>query len=816
MAGGYDKCVNLVKQAGGQKDGQPLINDAKAKKILDELLAERKVQNKKGLQDPDFEFLDKIQQMAQDQIESATIEKRNYLLTKLKDQEFEAYAKNFPNDFEAYMAYLGGSSKVIDGARNSIDARQKALHAEFFKVGLLNKLEREKLLVYFNDKKYSRDIAIELYELDSLGGNPGKTNNTPAVKIAKIVKQLQDNLIERQNKSGAWIKKLPGYISRQSHDMERVRKATFEEWRDFILPKLDQDKTFKGVPLEKQENMLLEAYRGITTGNHLKAESAQGNPLAKFIGPSSIGRKVSEHRVLHFKSGEDFADYNHKFGTGSTQYSIAKSIESSTYNLALMEKMGPNAEAYNNSLIEKLKDRNRDNTKIHDRLIGNNLNDNLGLSVTPENMWKEVSGETRMVSSLGLAKVGQTLRNLTTLASLGSSFLSQLGDIAIRASRMRGVGRNGFQEVLASAQDLLSPLRGEDYRIAAHSLGIGLEGHTGATIGRFMPDDPLPGVMSDLTSIFFKLNLMEHWNESQKTGVGMTLSSLLGEQSHLSYDDLKFGTKELFNLYSISKADWDTMRSQGLKTVNGNKMVFPDQIENDALRTKFYEYITDMVDQAILTPGARERAIITKGTKAGTYQGELLRFIGQFKMFSISVIAKSLPREVHASGSAVSKVGNIAQLMIGATVLGYMSMSLKDLSKGKKPRPLEDAKTWEAAMLQGGGLGIYGDFLFGEYDRYGAGLLASLAGPTLSKVDPIGRMFSEATKGKLKAAEIFQFAKNNTPFINLFYTRAALDYLFLYGIQEQLTPGFLRRMEKRIMEDNGQEFILPPSQTVGR
>ena len=60
-------------------------------------------------------------------------------------------------------------------------------------------------------------------------------------------------------------------------------------------------------------------------------------------------------------------------------------------------------------------------------------------------------------------------------------------------------------------------------------------------------------------------------------------------------------------------------------------------------------------------------------------------------------------------------------------------------------------------------------------------------------------------------AQAFQIFKNNTPFLNLFYVRAALDYLILYDVQEAISPGSLRRMERRLKKEQGKEFILPPS-----
>jgi hypothetical protein len=50
--------------------------------------------------------------------------------------------------------------------------------------------------------------------------------------------------------------------------------------------------------------------------------------------------------------------------------------------------------------------------------------------------------------------------------------------------------------------------------------------------------------------------------------------------------------------------------------------------------------------------------------------------------------------------------------------------------------------------------------------------------------------------------------------MNLFYSRIVLDYLVLYQIQEALNPGYLRRMERQVEREQGQEFLLAPSEAV--
>ncbi len=117
-------------------------------------------------------------------------------------------------------------------------------------------------------------------------------------------------------------------------------------------------------------------------------------------------------------------------------------------------------------------------------------------------------------------------------------------------------------------------------------------------------------------------------------------------------------------------------------------------------------------------------------------------------------------------------------------------------------------------MVQGGGLGIYGDFFFGEASRIGGGFLSTLAGPTLGQVNDLQYIINTVRNGENPTADLIDLAKNNTPFINLFYTRMALDYLFLYQLQESVSPGYLSRTERRIMRENNQRFFMPPSQAI--
>jgi hypothetical protein len=238
-------------------------------------------------------------------------------------------------------------------------------------------------------------------------------------------------------------------------------------------------------------------------------------------------------------------------------------------------------------------------------------------------------------------------------------------------------------------------------------------------------------------------------------------------------------------------------------------------------------YFTDQIDTAMTEPRARERAALRMGTRTGTAAGTALELFMQFKSFPTAVVVRHLKP---AFAKAMSDRGSLkayaplAHFMMASTGLGYVATVMKDLARGLEPQPLQDengapnGKVFLRSFIQGGGAGIYGDFIFGSYDRQGRSPIGALGGPAVGELERLLKIFATARDGDLgdAAGQSFGLAVDNTPFVNLFYTRLAMNYLFLYQLQEAVSPGYMRRMEERLKENrDGQEFILPPSQVVG-
>jgi len=229
-------------------------------------------------------------------------------------------------------------------------------------------------------------------------------------------------------------------------------------------------------------------------------------------------------------------------------------------------------------------------------------------------------------------------------------------------------------------------------------------------------------------------------------------------------------------------------------------------------------YFADEAQSSVLEADAATQRVTTLGLSRGTLAGEAIRFVMQFKAFPIAFTQRVMGRAWQGGeGGKSAGVAHIGALIASTLVLGYAAMTVKDVIRGYAPKELVDEdgnpnwKTILAAAVQGGGAGIYGDFLFGEASRSGNTALENLAGPALSDLARWLTLYSRARDGDAKAGEALTAALSSTPFANLFYLRPALDYLILNSLRDYLSPGYLARQDQRRREQFGQDPLIAPS-----
>jgi hypothetical protein len=198
--------------------------------------------------------------------------------------------------------------------------------------------------------------------------------------------------------------------------------------------------------------------------------------------------------------------------------------------------------------------------------------------------------------------------------------------------------------------------------------------------------------------------------------------------------------------------------------------------------------------------------------------GELSRSLALYKQFPVTMISTHLARGAFTL-SGLERGRYLAELLIGLTVMGAISVQARNIIKGKDPQDMSQPNFWPQAFLAGGGAGIFGDFLFSDVNRYGGGMIETLAGPVGGLIDDSTRLtmgnLHEFIAGKETkfAAEAVNFAHRYTPGSNAWYSRLALERIVWDRLREMADPNAsqsFRRIQQRARREYGQEFWWKP------
>lgn len=785
---------------------------------------------------------------------AAAIERRNALINRRIRIEALDYLNTTWGDnlAEGVLSILYGSSFAREGSRASVNAAQSANFRRYMG-GVFGELEAAGLFDVLKRGELDRDVFVAMRSINDAAAL--KQLPEQAVAIAKTLTKWQEVSRIEANRAGAWIGKVDDYGLRQTHNSDRLMRAGEAKWKADILPKLDLPRMFPDGPPKDLDDWLHETFLNIVTG--VRDANPSAGKMAAFKGPGNLAKKLSQERVLHFRTADDAFQYNIDYGMGNIRESFVTGMHQAAESTGLMQVLGTNPE-YN---LKAVVDAVRSRLSRSDPAALKKFDDATRSGKRIDNAYLEVSGQTRRAASAKLAAVGQGIRVWNTLTGLGGAVVSAVTDVPIRASLLRYQGQSYLQQLgkglLGPLTRLADGLDSADRKAVLSAAGYFNEVAMGNLAARFSPDDTIPGALNRATNTFFRWNLLAQWTDSMRRSTLEAMSHYWGSIADRSYAQLSDRNRMALTRFRIGEKEWGVI-SKGITEADGRKFLTPQavrEMDPDAFRSlasdriraakaaavkagkpeqaetsirkilddtraqmadRLQQFYADDLDSAVISPDARTQAFIRQGQQAGTPIGEALRMFWQFKSFGIAIMQRAFLRELRGYGpkASMSQARGIALLMLGSLGFGYAAMTLKDLIKGKTPRPLDNPKTLTAAMAQGGGMGIYGDFLFGESSRLGGGFLETLGGPTVGKLADTKRLFDAAKSGEDVGAQGLRFVVSNTPGNNLFYSRMALDYLFLYEMQEAMSPGYLRRMERKAEEERGQQWWLRPSEAV--
>ena len=719
--------------------------------------------------------------------------------------------------WEAVKSLLSGSDHIIEGGSRSIFMDAMTL-SDGARRMLVDALEDEGLLKVAKSGALDREIYIAKHQM----ANKQQVTVSPeAQRIATAYTKLYNHLQDNMEISGSLRNRLDGYLKR-SHDALKIEQGGFDKWKASLLKGIDPEESFGTKDAAKIESILKEDYENIILGEYDSGHTQSSSGKFIEIKGAGLDKRLSKKRVYKFKSGELEFAYMEEFGKGSTLENLLNSIERDSRNAASMNRLGSNPRLTYETIKSQIKKDMRGNPELSKKFKAKESN----LDALFENT---VTGFRH--GSSALARYSTNTRSVVSMAMLGGAVIKAgTTDIATAASVLRAKTGKGILEsywkVIKGIGKNLSPRK---RKILAKRMKTYTDNGLGEVFSRFNPDDAPGGTISKGINTFFKANLMKQQNDIWKSGNGNVFSNHLADISDTPLGSLNKYDKATLGRYGITSGDWDHIRT-AFEVVEGEKLITPyavDQLNLPAkqkreLRLKISAYLRESSEYLMSpTPGVAERNFFQGRVDPDSVAGQMVLFAGQFKSFGMSAVKvarhviMSNPDHAGKSFGNIIKddwrgVGvNMGNLMLGTTVMGAVGIWASDMVKGKTPRHPDNAEFWMQAMVSGGGMGLYGDFIFGEYDSNYRSLSQDVLGPVIGgSFNTAAEVWAGMRRGEPNAYKAFNLLINNVPYSNLFYTRAGLDYLFLDGIQENLSPGYKARKRKR-MREQGQEWIIP-------
>jgi len=848
---GFSKCI-----INGIKEG--LISEDQGRRLYDNFSEVRDFyQYKKGLTKPDAEKRSAREVYDAMKIEEA--EKLRYTLQmRAKMNEIEFDFKNFRNEngevdyANAYRAYLAQDNwSYKPNIENQTRIEANKAHS------LMEKMMDQMRYGWGGLQSRKQKANKKLMVRELMGERTGNVN---AQELAETWKKVAEHLRVRANSYGMKIKSRQDWGLPQMHDTLAVRSTPKDTWIDFILPKLDVDKMVDestGLPFTDKSlrKALEQVYDNIATEG-----MATFKPGVNRMGKALHNRRL-DHRFLAFKSADDWMAYQTRFGDADPYKTMLDHINSMSRDIATIKILGPNPDAIHTwakSMIRKQAAIDaadeakglfkRKKTIVKDsqfkgkqKVFRTEQDRANAILENTDNLLAYHKGHLNRPVDGFFGNTFAGLRQILTSAQLGGAAIMTLTD----QHWMRHTAKfNGLKSHRANMNSLkfLSEGMKKDKKLSrlAIKLGLGAEmwSAVSAVQQRYLMDIDAPMLTKRISDAILRGSGLSHSTQSNKWAFGMMALGELAEEVKTPFKKLNPDLQKQLSKYGINQKEWDIIRETKLydagiddPSMAGKGLTFlrPDDIHARAdldeatreyLTTRLMTWLANETNFAVPTASAKGRITLSGNSKPGTLKGEIVNSGLMHKNFAITLGMTHLARGFQQVGF-MGKAKYLVPMIIGGTIMGAFAYEIKQVAAGKKPTKISDmgVRYWINAAIYGGGLGIFGDFLFADQNRYGGSMAKTMAGPVISFLDDlvrltIGNTLELASGEKTNAGkELAAFIQRYTPGSNLWYTRLVVERLIFDTLEKLLNPNYARdtrRNVNRLKRQTGQEYWWSP------
>lgn len=665
------------------------------------------------------------------------------------------------------------------------------------------------------------------------------SGDAEAKSMARAVSEGLEFQRQLANASGMSIGKLENWGLPQTHSARAINSVHEDEWIDFVMARLDREKMVNhetGQPFTdtRLRQLLSETYKDIVT-NGLRDVQPGGH-----VG-RNIAVKRSQQRFLIFRGADNWLEYHERFGDGDPFNAILSHVNGLSRDIAMLRVLGPNPDASIRYVERLVGERRGEQALAKTGRAGARAAGRLSRAQPRiRDLYAAVSGHLNVAANETFANAAAANRNVLTSAMLGGAWFSAIADRTFSdiTARLNGIPA---MKVMQRHLKMFAPGSRDDHRLAVQA-GFVAEHWAGVAIAeqRFLGEVIGPEWSQRLADSVLRASFLSPWTTAGRSAFQLEFLGELTRQARNNWDGLNPVFRSAMERHGLSAGDWDVIRrtrawrdeKTGAEFIRVQDII--GQIEeagplfdrNFEIANRLQSMILTETEFAVPSVTQRARAILTFGAQPGSMVGEIARNTMLFKSFPVTLIMTHLNRAVFGNITTGQKAKYLAHLIIGTAVMGTLGEQMSQISKGRDPLPMsplseEGRRTLFKGLTRGGGLGIFGDFIFADQNRFGGGIASTLLGPVFGSEIPrlttltVGNLQELIIEGRPQrmGREAVQFAEMMTPGRSLWYATLAMERLIFDEVQKMVDPDWaasFRAQEQRARREFGQSFYAPP------
>lgn len=636
------------------------------------------------------------------------------------------------------------------------------------------------------------------------------TGDQSAKEFALAWAKVQDTAVDLFNQAGGSLRKLDRYLPNPGQNAAKLMRAGLPRWSQVMKKTLDWGRMrFPDgsiIDPAQYDDVLKNVYDTLTTNGTSKIDPGA------FRGQGhAVGNHLNQHRFLILKDADAWLQVQQEFGDGTIFDVFAHHLTAMSHSIAMVDVFGPNPQAgFANLRAEVLKQAASQGGKVRADAEG-------VLKNVAEPMFDAVSRANPMDPESTLGTMVTSTSNVLMSAQLGSATLiAAPGDfmqsVAVRALHHMGLfdGVGTYLKALVGAPEqkalMLQSGFVSDEAISSVYATTRFSGL--ATQG--------PATSRRIADTVMRLNLLQGHTTAARWTMQAELMGLMARSRQTPFQELPF--RQFLESSGVTVADWDAFRAIAPHTPRpGVELLQPIDIlkSNIPDKQRLYQKLQGMVFDFSRTgvPDATvEAAISLKGTsRADTVPGAILHSFSMYKNFPVSfmMIYGRLAMNTQTAGG---RLAFLAGLGAATTLVGALGVQMREITQGRDPMPMNSPAFIGKAMMAGGGLSIWGDFLFGGINQYGGGPKDMIAGPlvqfagdttqlALGDVFQWASMAGSLTDKEFKsttAAKAVEWVKRYGPGTSLWWARLALERAVFDRLSELADPRAYDKQRAKI------------------